>query len=275
LVFLNGADDSSYQALDLDGQSTDADGYFVLCGDAGKVANCDLDVSPSTSLFQNGADAVGLYIGDAAEFPNDTPATDKNLVDAIVYDTNDSDDIYLVSVLLNSGQPQINECDGGDCAAHSNQRCPNGSGGRRNTDTYDQFIPTPGEENICDDPPTVAITTPANGTTEVAPDADIGIEFSEDVTVTNAWFDITCEDSGKHSADFSGGPQSYILNPYEIFSDSEQCTVTIYAAKVADQDGMAHHMASDYTFGFTIRQPTSKPLPLPPKIKEIKVLNRG
>ena len=84
LVLFNGSDDASYLAFDLDGQTTDTDGYFVLCGDAANVANCDLDVSTNTNLIQNGADAVALIVGDAADFPNDTPLVTDNLVDAIV-----------------------------------------------------------------------------------------------------------------------------------------------------------------------------------------------
>ena len=152
VVLFNGSDDASYQAFDLDGLSTNSDGYFVLCGNAANVANCDLDVSPDTNLIQNGADAVALLTADEADFPNDTPVTTTGLIDAIVYDTNDSDDAALL-VLLNAGQPQVNEDDGIDSTVDSNQRCPNGSGGERNTDTYQQWPPTPGEENLCQDPP--------------------------------------------------------------------------------------------------------------------------
>jgi len=148
LVLVNGSDNASYLAFDLDGQSTDANGYFVICGDASNVGNCDLDVSPNTNLIQNGTDAVALYTGNAADWPNDTPVTTDNLIDAIVYDTNDSDNAGLL-VLLNAGQPQVNEGGGGDQTGHSNQRCPNGSGGARNTDTYTQAIPSPGVDNTC------------------------------------------------------------------------------------------------------------------------------
>ncbi|MCP4285624.1 MAG: hypothetical protein GY792_14395, partial [Gammaproteobacteria bacterium] len=45
----------------LTGGSLAAGGYYVVCGNAAVVANCDLDVSPETSLIQNGApDAVAL-----------------------------------------------------------------------------------------------------------------------------------------------------------------------------------------------------------------------
>ena len=149
LVFFNGSDDASYEAFDLDGMSTNADGYFVLCGDAANTANCDLDVSPDTNLIQNGADAVALFLGDAVNFPNDTPVTTVDLLDAIVYDTADADDVGLLP-LLNAGQPQVNEDGAGNKDGDSNQRCANGSGGQRNTSTYAQFAPTPGAENICE-----------------------------------------------------------------------------------------------------------------------------
>ena len=97
LVLYNGSDDASYLAFDLDGQSTDGGGYFVLCGDAANVANCDLDVSPNMNLIQNGADAVALHTGDATSFPNDTALTTANLLDAIVYDTSDADDAGSLS----------------------------------------------------------------------------------------------------------------------------------------------------------------------------------
>jgi predicted extracellular nuclease len=146
VVFFNGSDDASYDAFDLDGYSTNGDGYFVL-GNAG--------VSPTPSIIfgsnglQNGADAVALYAGNAADFPNDTAVTTAGLIDAIVYDTNDGDDSGLLP-LLNAGQPQVNEGGGGSSASDSNQRCPNGSGGLRNTDTYEQWAPTPGEANLCE-----------------------------------------------------------------------------------------------------------------------------
>jgi len=149
VVFFNGSNDQSYTpALDLDGYSTNGDGYFVICGDAANVPNCDLDTSPNTNLIQNGADAVALYTGDAADFPNDTPVTTTDLMDAIVYDTNDSDDAGL-SVLLNAGQPQVNEDGSTDSTIDSNQRCPDGTGGARNTVAYSQFPPTPGSTNTC------------------------------------------------------------------------------------------------------------------------------
>lgn len=148
LVFYSGSDDSVYRALDLDGYATDANGYFVLCGNSANVANCDLDATPDSDLIQNGADAVGLYSGNAADYPNGTPLSTANLIDAIVYDTADPDDAGLL-VLLNPAEPQVDEDAKGQKDSQSSQRCPNGSGGARNTSSYDQFPPTPGVENTC------------------------------------------------------------------------------------------------------------------------------
>ena len=147
LVFFNGGEDASHAAFDLDGNSTGAGGFFILCGDASKVANCDLDVSPNTNLLQNGADAVALYTSDATDFPNGTAVTTANLLNALVYDTTDADDGGLL-VLLNGGKPQVNEAAGGSSGTQSNERFPDGSGGTRNTLTFKQETSTPGGINL-------------------------------------------------------------------------------------------------------------------------------
>jgi len=145
VVLYNGSNDLSYAAYDLDTYSTDPNGYFLL-GNAG--------VSPAPGLvfadnsLQNGADAVALYRADAASFPNGTAITTANLQDAIVYDTADADDTGLL-VLLNAGQPQVDENGGGNSAGHSNQRCPSGYGGLRNTTSYLQMEPSPGTTGTC------------------------------------------------------------------------------------------------------------------------------
>ena len=155
LVFFNGSDDASYEpAFDLDGFTTDADGFFVVCGDAANVPNCDLEVGPgTTNLIQNGQDAVALFQADAVDFPNDTPLTTTNLIDAVVYGTDDGDDAGLAP-LLNPGEPQLNENATGNKDTESLQRFPDGSGGPRNTSTFITAPPTPGEPGPMEAPPT-------------------------------------------------------------------------------------------------------------------------
>ena len=161
VVFYNGGNDQSYAVFNLDGFHTNANGYFTL-GNAG-VPGVDLVFDPGTAgLLQNGADAVALFAGNAADFPVGTAVTTTNLVDAIVYDTDDADDPGLLP-LLNPGQPQVNENGGGSGATQSSQRCPNGTGGARNTSTYTQGVPTPGAANSCPPPP-----EPSNSTVVIS-----------------------------------------------------------------------------------------------------------
>lgn len=252
VVFFNGNGDVSYAAYDLDTFSTNASGYFVM-------GNASLVPQPSiifgNNFLQNGADAVALYFGDATSFPNGTSVTTANLIDAIVYDTDDADDAGLL-VLLNLGQPQVNENGGGDKDNHSIQRCPNGSGGLRNTDTYTQAAPTPGTEN-CPIPtelaPTVILTSPTNGATAIATDTNIEITFSEPVTVTVPWFSISCATSGIHTATVTDADPKFTLNPDTNFVPNEVCTVTVYATGVTDDDteDPPDNMTADYVFSFT------------------------
>ena len=164
VVLFNGDDDRSYAAFDLDGLATNAAGYFVL----GNASLTPALTFPD-GLLQNGADAAALYAGNAADFPPGTPVTAANLLDALVYDTGDADDPGLL-VLLNPGQPQVDEAGRGNPAGQSSGRCPNGSGGARNTVTYDTATPSPGGANICgdafgqcDDPATPIHTIQGNG----------------------------------------------------------------------------------------------------------------
>ncbi|MDA0245005.1 MAG: ExeM/NucH family extracellular endonuclease [Chloroflexi bacterium] len=250
LVFYNGSNDLSYLAFDLDGQSTDADGYFVLCGNAANTPNCDLDVLPNTDLIQNGQDAIALYNANAADFPLNTPVTLVNIVDAIVYDTNDVDDAGLL-VLLNASQPQVNE-GSVNSAEDSNQRCPNGTGGLRNTDTYAQYPPTPGTVNVCGGPPvpSVVSTTPTNGATNVPVASTVGVTFNEPVTVTANWFDLTCTTGGTITTTHSATPAtSYTITPSVALDYGDTCVGTVFAAEVSNSNSLT--MTADVTFTFS------------------------
>jgi DNA/RNA endonuclease G (NUC1) len=150
VVFFEGASGSSrqsYAAFDLDGHSTDAQGYFIM-GNPG-VPGVSLTFDPGEfGLLSNGPDAVGLYIGSGSDFPNGTNAPTTNLQDAIVYGTDDPNASGLLP-LLNAGQTIVNENATGNSQTQSSQRCPNGMGGFRNTSPYYPGAPTPGTANTC------------------------------------------------------------------------------------------------------------------------------
>lgn len=170
LVFYNGATDTSYRAIDLDGFSTNAAGYFTV----GNAAVPGVDLTFPNNTLQNGEDAVALYAGDATSFPNGTAVTTANLRDAIVYDTADPDDPGLL-VLLNPGQPQVDESSGTAPDVDSIGRCPNGEGGARNTTTYIARTPTPDGANNCPPPPVVAAIHDIQGNGAVSPFAGLGV----------------------------------------------------------------------------------------------------
>ena len=117
----------------------------------------------------------------------------------------------------------------------------------------DGDLGTPGAANVCtvvDFAPTVTSTLPADGSSGVAVDANLSVTFSEDVTVTDPWITINCTSSGAITAVTSGGPQVFSVNPDVDFSVGEVCNVEVIATQVADQDGTADNMESNYQFSF-------------------------
>ena len=249
VVLFSGHDDSAYASFDLDGLQTNEHGFFLL-GSSG-VAGVDLVMDDS--LLQNGADAVALYRAEAAAFPPGTAVTAENLIDALVYDTDQATDDGLLPLLL-EGELQVNENDRDLDDLHSLQRCPNGSGGQRRTGTYWPDWPTPKEKNTCvkDDAPLILGTTPANGANNIPLASELTITFSEEVHVYNEWFTIACEHSGIHEAAVSSEGLVISLQPLTPFSYGEECRVTITAELVSDLDSNdpPDHLDADYLWSF-------------------------
>ena len=136
----------SYAAFDLSGYSTDANGYFVL-GNPG-VPGVQLPFDPGDfGLLQNGPDAVALYIGHASDFRNGTTVTTTNLLDAIVYGTDDPAPANLMPLI--TSPLIVNEDANGNGPNESSQRCPDGMGAVRTSTAYLQAAPTPGAPNAC------------------------------------------------------------------------------------------------------------------------------
>ncbi len=200
LVFFNGTGSQanlSYYVIDLDGLVTDANGIVVIG---------DLLVSPvpvrilADNIIQNGADGIGLYIGNATDFPNASPATTTNLVDALVYDTSDADATALMTALGVTSQIDENAN-----AAQSTQSI------QRKTDgTYETKAPTPGANN--DGSGVVfngiTISVPA---TEVSEGSNVNITFTTQTPVTsNLTFTFTLNSGSINNPDFTGNTTVFI-----------------------------------------------------------------
>ncbi len=131
----NATDNTSYTTVDLTGFTTDASGYFIIGADA--VPGVDIALGANNNI-QNGADAVAIYQDSASNFPNGSLPTTTNLVDALVYGTNDDDDVELLAAL--GEMTQYNES-AVDSEIESLQLANDG--------TYCTALPTLRSENAC------------------------------------------------------------------------------------------------------------------------------
>lgn len=197
LVLFNGSTsggDRSYFALDLDGLTSDVNGIL-------SIANQEVSPVGDFILFdntiQNGADAVAVYQGNDVDFPDGTLATSTNLVDAIVYDTNDANDTGLLALL--GLTEQINEGANGSSSTESIQRANDGS--------YFINTPTPGANNDGSGIQFngVAYSVPEEMYTE---GASFTITFTtQEVVPDNLHFEITLNNETFTSVDFDADLQ--------------------------------------------------------------------
>jgi hypothetical protein len=243
VVLFNGANDRAYRRIDLAGYQTSADGYFVIGGSA--AAGVDLVIAKG--VIQNGPDAVALYVSDESNSGN---ADENGLLDALVYHTNDEADPGLNFLLLEN-EPQVNEGHWRDAVLDSNQRCPNGQGGQRKTSGYIQNQPTPGTTNNCtiDSPPEIVQVFPADGTTDVALNSNLIVQFDEPVQGGEAWIALFCEQQGAVDLVILGGPEQYVIQPANL-SPLDSCMATIDGDRVHDLDGDADALVGDFSWQF-------------------------
>jgi hypothetical protein len=95
LVFFEGDIDQSYLAIDLDGFALNDEGFFVL----GSAAVPNVDYILPNTIISNGPDAIALYEGNSSDFPNGTTPSSNQLVEAVVYETSDTEDNTLIQLL--------------------------------------------------------------------------------------------------------------------------------------------------------------------------------
>jgi hypothetical protein len=210
LVFYNGALDGgnlSYLAIDLDGLTTNING-IVTIGNNG-VSPYPSWYLPDSSI-QNGADGIGLYLGNASDFPLDTLATSTNLVDALIYGTSDPDATSLMTALNETIQWDENLNSVGQ--TQSIQRKTDG--------TYEVKNPTPGVNNdgsgILFNGITILVSTaniteldilPITFTIQTNATSDLNFEF----TLNNRTFN-TSDFTGSTIVTIAAGTNSFSTN---------------------------------------------------------------
>lgn len=205
LVFFNGSSsggDKSYMVIDLNGYTTDINGLLVA-GSEGVAPFPQLLIPQN--VIQNGADAVGIYQASINDFPEGTLATQTNLIDALVYDTNDSDDTGLMALL---GQTEQYNDNGTNANPKSIQRYVD----TMDNVTFAAATPTPRRENdgsgIVINPITISVAQSQYGE-----DAMFDITFTiETAPTSDLNFNISLDNYGFNTSDFTGNTSLTIPN---------------------------------------------------------------
>ena len=111
-----------------------------------------------------------------------------------------------------------------------------------------------------DPAPSVATTSPTNGSVDITLDASVSIAFSEPVTTSAAAFTISCDVSGPHTFALSGGSATYTLDPDADFAQADTCTVTVIKSAVSDVDGddPPDTMSADHILKFSTVAPSRR-----------------
>jgi len=123
---VNGSNSSSYRTIDLSGFSIDANSFFVMCGDASAVANCNYSFTTTNSWFQNGTpDAIALY-------------ENNNLLDSLSYE----------GILFSFTEGEFLTIADNNTDIVSISRIPNGFDSNRNNIDFQLGCITPGSSNI-------------------------------------------------------------------------------------------------------------------------------
>ena len=210
LVFFNGNPTSttanqSYFTIGLNGLTTDANG-IILIGNS--LVSPSPDKIFSDNIIQNGADGVGLYIGSPDDFPDFTLATSTNLVNALMYDTNDADATALMALL--GVTTQYNEGQNSLQMTQSVQRKPDG--------TYETKNPTPGANNDGSGIVFNGITITANVADKNEGDS-FPITFTTQTNVSSDLsFTFSLNNSSFTTADFTGNTTVFIPSGSNTFT---------------------------------------------------------
>ncbi|MFD1016126.1 endonuclease [Winogradskyella rapida] len=205
LVFFNGSSsggDRSYFTYDLNGLTTDINGLLV-------IGSSNITPFPqalmSENVIQNGADAVGIYQAPLSDFPEETIATQVNLIDAMVYGTNDSDATGLLNKL---GETTQHNDSGTNANPKSIQRFVDDLGNV----TFQSVTPTPRRENDGSgiDVNAIAISVEE---TQLDEGAVFEITFTADTNVSSDLnFNISLSNDGFNTADYTGNTAITILS---------------------------------------------------------------
>lgn len=109
--------------------------------------------------------------------------------------------------------------------------------------------------------PTVTLSSPSNGATDVAVNTPITVTFSESVAATTSSFTLMCSGvGGPIPFTLSASPSNaYTLTPTANLPGNATCTVTVNANQISDSDAIdpPDNMMANYAFSFMTFAPTA------------------
>ncbi|MEC4005868.1 endonuclease [Flavobacterium sp. SUN052] len=197
LVFFNGlttgTGNLSYFAIDLDNYTTDING-IIHFGNS-QVSPTPAIIIPSATI-QNGPDAIGLYLGNASDFPLNSVANTTGLIDAIAYSNSATTQPTAlmsalgISICTNENQTNL-------ASTKSIQRKVDG--------TYEVKTPTPGMNN---DGSGIVLTylTLSTNVTNISEGQNLTITYNstQPITGNDLVINFSLSNSGFNTADYSG-----------------------------------------------------------------------
>jgi len=233
---------SASATINLTGTLANNDVYVVTQGNASDaIKNVADQIYGTTSLF-NGDDALVLSKG----------ATVLDVIGVIGTDPGAEWGTGLTSTADNTLVRKANICSGDPIGSDAFDPAVQWDGYAQDT-----FSSLGSHTSSCapdDAAPTVSSTSPVDVAVKVALDSSITITFSEAVTLAADWYEIDCSISGLHTAtvDETADPL-IVLDPASDFVLGDVCEVTVFAAKVEDDDAIdpPGNLASNYVFSFS------------------------
>ncbi len=99
-------------------------------------------------------------------------------------------------------------------------------------------------------PPSVVSTVPALNAVDVDPAANLGVVFSEPVSLGGGAFALTCATTGPRVLSVTQGVEGYTLDPGTDLGFDETCTLMITASEVVDLDLQPDTMAGNVVISF-------------------------
>ena len=225
LVFFNGNTNglgkSSYFSIDLDGLTTDINGII-------HIGNSSVSPTPAKLFFdaamQNGPDGIGLYLGDATDFPLFTIATNTNLINGVTYTGTSILATELMAVFGTTFCP--NDFQASNSISKSIQR--------KNDGTYEVKIPTPGVNNDGSGIVLNYVTTTTNAVGTLIEGQNLTVTFTTSQVVSGAplVLNLSLDNGSFNSSDFSGNTTITI----PVGSSSISTTLLILNDGVNDGD---------------------------------------